>query len=174
MTSKRLIAATTSLLLAACVSTGNESVGTTNTDVAGNWTITTATDPETGDRLLFASVFSEPGFDEDILWLGLLCDASELEVGFGLEPPFEPAASLIITTQIEDGPVIDRPGDVFEGDEPVVGFAANDVTLAFLDELTSGFALTATVDNAGDVRGPALFDLAGVDVVAQRIRRDCF
>ena len=173
MIPKTLIAATACLLLVGCVSTDEESVGTTNTDVAGNWTITIATDSETGDRLLFANVFSEPGFDDEIVWLGLLCDAAELEVGFGLEPPFEPAGSLIITTQIDDGPVIDRPGDVFDDGEPVVGFASNDVTLPFLDDLASGFALTATVDTAGDVRGPALFDITGVDMVAQRIRRDC-
>ncbi|MEM7445376.1 MAG: hypothetical protein AAF414_18795 [Pseudomonadota bacterium] len=174
MVSKSLIAVTAALVLAGCVGTEEvEAVDTTGSDTFGNWTVTSASDPETGNNLLFANAFSEIGSDEAILWVGLLCDDTELEVGFGLVAPFQPSEPLIITTQIEGGPVMDRQGDVFEGDEAVAGFASNDVALAFLSELTTGLALTATIDNAGEILGPAQFDITGADLVAQRIDDEC-
>lgn len=163
-----LIAATSSLVLAGCVGT-QDAVDPT---FFGNWITEVSQDPETGQFLMFMTLFPEPGFDQQILWLGLVCDDVELEVGFGLADPYPPTDPLAITTQIEDGPVVDRQGDFF-GEGEVIGFASNAVALAFVDEMAAGTALTVTADSDGDVRGPALFDITGADAIARRVRDDC-
>lgn len=167
---KATLSAAAALLLVGCVSTEQD---VEEASIVGDWIVEASTDPDTQEPLLFATLFPQVGSDDQILWLGLICGDDELEVGFGLTDAYDPALPLVITSQVDGGAVIDRQGDFF-GEGDVIGFASNDVALAFLDEIAGGTDLIVTADGNGVVQGPAIFEITGASTVAQQIRRDCF